>query len=198
MDHQESHDGLDSFERALRRMQPRPSAVDRDQLMFMAGQQTRPSAAPQVTRSAFAGRWAAAAAVLLLAGFLTGRAFSRTEVKLVEKVVYMPQNLPEPAAIDKQEGPAVRAVVQTPAAAPVVSGRSMSRGRPELSGALARMDYVHARNLALRLGVEALPIPMTVQAAVSEMGQRTGEPPVLRRGTMLRVPEDWDPMHGEG
>lgn len=127
---------LAPFEAALRPLAPSPSTVDRDRLMFLAGQ------ASAQRHRIVAWTWPGmAVAATLLAGVLGVMLVVRPEPSVVERIVYvaLPQQDARPHAPD--EGPAA-----TP---------------PSLAGSPSpsAVEYLRLRRLVLARGIDAVPEP---------------------------------------
>ena len=153
MSNRECNRGLEKLELALRSLRPVPSRVDRDGLLFRAGQ-----------RSARRGRgfWRAAAiGMAAMAATLGTTLLVRPEEPPIERIVYV-----------EAERPVREGLVR------LAAGRSPERDR--LLGAAA--DYAELRQKVLSEGLQALPIPKPSRAgpypdAVDEL---LGEPGAMR------------------
>ena len=132
---------MTEFETSLSSLSPARSAVNRDAIMFRAGQRS-------MQRNWV---WPSATAALTL-------------ISLGEAALLATRPTPEPRIIERI------VEVPAPAAAPVATRRPVPedyRGPSEPTttfqetGALARHDYYHLREQALRFGVDNLPSPIS-------------------------------------
>jgi hypothetical protein len=131
---------LAELEAALKALAPAPARLDRDRLLYRAGQASAPRPGWQ---------WpAAAAAIALTAGTLTGSLAFRPGPQTIERIVY--RTAPSPAPQPPPKAPAERPE-GTPAqpALPLV-GEAVARN-------VAPDGYLRMRDQVLRWGVEALP-----------------------------------------
>ncbi len=139
----EAHDPqLSGLEALLAGLAPLPGRLDRDQLLFRAGQAS-------MTRTS----WLLPGATTLLALLALGLGVAlvwRPSPSAVERVVYVPVQPPAPAAISVPELPA-----------PVDVKPARVQGKDHL----AQADYLRLRDQVLRLGVDALPPPPAATAA---------------------------------
>jgi hypothetical protein len=131
---------LSRLEAALKGLVPAPAHLDRDRLLFRAGQLTAPR---------MRWRWpAAAAALAFVAGALgTALTFRPSPTVIVQHVYHERQPAPAPAPVESPE--------QSPAPdpePPVPPDPVVARG-PQPGG------YLQMRNQVLRWGVDALPPP---------------------------------------
>lgn len=140
---------LAAFEAALLPLVPSPSTVDRDRLMFLAGQ----AAGRRRRRGAWLWPGTALAATLLAGamGFLLA---ARAQPQVVERIVYVPspeQNL-RPPLPDEGPGADSRSVPSTPSPAVV--------------------DYLRLRRLVLTEGIGAVPEPAPSRAPRKDSQER--------------------------
>jgi len=140
---------LAALEKSLTALVPVPGRIDRDQLLFRAGQASvRPKK----------WLWPSATAFLavLAGGFGTALAM-RSAIPIQERIVYV--SVPEPRA-PGSDSPSV----VTPPIGPLAQN-----GRMEDGGEMwmASAGYLHDRNQAIRWGVDTLP-PSPSMASVRE------------------------------
>jgi hypothetical protein len=125
-DKRQLREEMSEFERDLQSLSPRPSGVDRDRLMFLAGQASATADRENGTAVASSRRrnarfWQTATAVLSLTTIgLATALWQQPAPQVVERIVYLP--LPVP---DEQTAP----VIDTPAAvaAPLEAQRSVAQ-----------------------------------------------------------------------
>lgn len=127
------------LESALAGLQPAPAALDRDRLMFAAGQ----AAAP---RRSWLWPTSAAALVCLSLGLGAALAMRPAPVETV-RVVYLPA--PEPTNVT----PPLPVPDRTPLPTPPPDADARVADTTTLSGG----DYLQLRRQVLRFGVESLP-----------------------------------------
>ena len=133
------------LEQSLRQLTPRPSSIDRDRLMFLAGQQSVSGAA---TTKRNHWLWAAPTASMSTVAACFAIAFlwqlsREPEVRIVVREVLVEKPAPAQVAIAPTPQPKPTATATT-APAPV-------------SLALPTTSILQLRNVALRFGVEAIP-----------------------------------------
>lgn len=158
---------LNAVAAELRSIAPARSRLDRDRVMFLAGQASRP--APRGRRF-----WPAAAACLgLIASAEAALLAHRPEPRVVEKIVVVR----EPAA----PIPGADEVDRVPEPLPVLAGIDPSLGR----SARDRMA-----GQVLRYGLDGLPAPPTGRWADAETG-----PLPSRRSLREQIRQDLD--HGD-
>jgi len=149
---------LPAFEAALASISPARSAIDRDRLMYLAGQ----AAGAKSPQRRFVATWlwpcATIASVLLavtLAGIILGRG-----PQIVERIVYVPAETPAteqpeqgpvPASSEKPQLARDDAVAPGTATPPKKIDRTPKRKKK------IRNDYLQLRRMVLAQGVDALP-----------------------------------------
>jgi len=139
---------LAALEASLASLRPKPSAIDRDRLMYRAGQAAAGNRERSARRSSAAGPWQLATALsLLVAVIFGGMLLSRNGPRVVERVVYVEKiatsPLPEPT-------PALNDADAGDTAVATAVGERPRRKK-------LRTDYLQLRRLVLAEGVEALP-----------------------------------------
>lgn len=154
-----AHEDLKALEAALAGLTPRPAALDRDRLMFLAGQAASlsPGTVPSRSSSEHGPRlrvglvrgWQAAFAGMtsIAAGLLI--ALLVRPPLVVERIAERPAATPQAGPADGRPGAADRAAVASPA-----------RGTAD--------SYVHLRDFVSGPGLEAWPLP----AAIAAGGER--------------------------
>ncbi len=146
---------LAPFEATLSSLAPRAAQLDRDRLMFLAGQAALQASGGRQPPDDLGGRVARADSPASHWGWPA--AFSAMTV-LAASLLVMVMNRPEPQVIER--------IVRVPAAAlPAIAGRSAESGRqaiesePPLSPAPSRPasgeSYLHARDQVLAFGLES-------------------------------------------
>jgi hypothetical protein len=145
MDREEMNNDDNRLEQSLRQLTPRPSSLDRDRLMFLAGQQSV-SATATAKRSHWL--WPAATASMSTVAACFAIAFlwqlsREPEVRIVVREVPVEKPAPSQVAVSPIPQPKSTAAPTT-APAPV-------------SLALPATSILQLRNVALRFGVEAIP-----------------------------------------
>ncbi len=139
----EAHDPqLSDLEALLAGLAPLPGRLDRDQLLFRAGQAS-------VTRTSWLWPGATSVLALLALGLVVALVW-RPSPSAVERVVYVPVQAPAPAPISVPEIPELK---------------DAKPPRAQEKDQLAQADYWKLRDQILRLGVEALPPPSAATAA---------------------------------
>src|SRR5262245_35834354 len=146
---------LNSIDSALRGLKPVSGAVDRDRLMYLAGQAS-------VERSSWIGRFAwplATAALVVISVTLGGRLYV-----LSGRLEQVAQNQGTQAVEDRQ-----------------IAGSSLPResvalATPRVQTGSSSLDYMQLRSAVLSGGVDALPS----QGAPSPVGRQSGAIPTLR------------------
>jgi hypothetical protein len=143
---------LMNLEAALAGLTPRPAALDRDRVMFRAGQRSAER------RPLF---WPAAAAILALStGVLSAFLLLRSEPPVIERIVYLPGRAPNTQTLDNANTPGA----ETPPDA-------------ELARAIAlRRDLLLHGAEALPINPDAAPL-----AVVPDDGAADVSPWTLRR-----------------
>ena len=141
--------GLPAFEAALASLSPAASAIDRDRLMYLAGQ----AVGAQSPRRHSAWLWpSATAASVLLAVTLAGMLLTRGP-RVVEKTVYIPAKPPveadAPPIVQPEQSPAA-AGDETPAPPEKIDRTPKRKKKP-------RGDYLQLRRMVVARGVDALP-----------------------------------------
>lgn len=135
MSEERLNEALRAFEAGLAALRPQPAGLDRDRLMFLAGQAAAGAAdlAPTVVVSRpqpVGWRWPCATVVsLLVAVAASSYAWFRGGPQTVDRPVYVERSVPAPAAV------------------PIGNTDDMP----------LRADYLRLRQLVLTQGVEALP-----------------------------------------
>jgi hypothetical protein len=156
------HEEINEIESSLRALKPAATSLDRDRLMYLAGQASLRPARPGIFARS---RWAlATAASVVLAGFL-GRATAPEQVQFVERVVQIPvQVQPQPPERDStdQESPRVRD--REPANSLALPFRQLES--LPIDGGILR-PYTRLRDQVVALGPDMLP-------ALGSSGQATG------------------------
>jgi hypothetical protein len=136
------------LESALAGLQPVPAALDRDRLMFAAGQA---AATPAPGRL-----WPAATAVLLcLSVALTVALVVRPEPRESVRTVYLPAPSGSP---DRASDPRPPEPAPSPPPAPL--DRMLADTTPSAGGG----DYLRLRSQVLRFGAESLPEPLPLSS----------------------------------
>jgi hypothetical protein len=149
---------LKAAEAALGSLVPRSSRIDRDRLMFLAGQ-----AAGRGQGSGVGGQalgvggqvipswlWpAATAAMVLVSVTLGGLLWSRSGPETIERIVYVPVERPAPSS---------PTVVQSTTPEPQIPRITNTLGSLVLGGSI-QADYLRLRNQVLVSGLDALPEP---------------------------------------
>jgi hypothetical protein len=135
MSQKKMNEGLPAFEAALASLSPAASAIDRDRLMYLAGQ----AVGVKSPQRRFVAKWlwpCATAASVLLAVTLTGVMLGRGP-QIVEKIVYVPA-----------EAPAIQPGTPT---SPKKIDKAPRRTKR------IRGDYLQLRRMVVAQGVDALP-----------------------------------------
>jgi hypothetical protein len=131
---------------ALKALAPAPARLDRDRLLYRAGQVS-------ARRTGWLWPATAAAVVALAAGALTGALALRPGPQTVERIVVVNKAMPAPLPVPPRLPP--QAPPEKPQAAPVPPVQSLS------AEAVARETfpegYLRLRDQVLRWGVDALP-----------------------------------------
>jgi len=154
--------GLPAFEAALASLSPAASAIDRDRLMYLAGQ----AVGAQSPRRHSAWLWpSATAASVLLAVTLAGMLLTRGP-RVVEKTVYIPAKPPAeaeaPPIVQPEQAP-VAAGHEKPQLAKDATVGDETPARPEKIDRTPkrkkkpRGDYLQLRRMVVARGVDALP-----------------------------------------
>jgi hypothetical protein len=130
---------LTGLEKSLAALVPVPGRIDRDQLLFRAG---------QASVRHHLWLWPTAAALMAIVAVSLGMVLAwRPGPMTMERIVYVPVPQPSAAASDAVVTPA-------PSVAPE-SSSAMDTGDYWASSS----EYLRERNLAIRWGVDALPPP---------------------------------------
>lgn len=140
MSEERLNEPLATLEAALASLQWRTPSLDRDRLMYLAGQASvrRPKGALRTHRAGWL--WpVATAASLLLAVTLGGMLLVSPREQTIERMVYVPVDRPRDSA-----------------GAP----GSITASLVELSGPPLRTDYLALRSLVLTQGVDAWRMPL--------------------------------------
>lgn len=173
-------DELKSVERQLRSLRPR-SNVDRERLMFLAGQQAA------LPRPHSAWLWpTAAAAMTLVAACLAAVLLLPRQPLVIERVVYV--NQPAPVAEENanvSELVAPESLASKPLAAPDIEPPS-DAARPPRDA-----SYLRVRKLALESGIDAWPM----QLAAGE-GEGDGNAQTYLQLTERLLPRDENRLGG--
>lgn len=141
---------LAALEASLASLRPKPSAIDRDRLIYRAGQAAAGNRERSARRSSAAGPWhwqLATALSLLVAVIFGGMLLSRNGPRVVERVVYVEKSIASPLP---EPTPAVNGADAGDTAMATAVGERPRRKK-------LRTDYLQLRRLVLAEGVEALP-----------------------------------------
>jgi hypothetical protein len=134
---------LAALEKSLASLAPAPGRIDRDQLLFRAGQ------ASMRGRAWF---WPSATALVALVAVGLGMALAvRPESRVVERVVYVFAESPAPRPSSNPVSPSTFSESPISPAGAVAWGGSSA--------------YIHDRDQAIRWGVEALPLSPAMASA---------------------------------
>lgn len=186
---------LESFARSLADLRPRPTRLDRDRLMFLAGQADRNRTYQRRSRLSFAVTTSLGLASVVLIGLLIWRWDPRV-VREVRYVNLGPENVPE--NVVTAEEPAPERTLPPPVVRQSVAAASRELPDNELPNASPgwpRPNYFQQRQTALTLGIDALPTP-AAGGASSDAGADTAaapwehgpSPPILLEGRSGSVP----------
>lgn len=150
MDRQEMNNEDNRLEQSLRQLTPRPSSVDRDRLMFLAGQQSVAANTQSVNASSKRSTWLWPAATASMSTVAACFAIAfiwqlsrEPEVRIVVREVLVERPAPSQVAVSPIPQPKSTAPPTT-VPAPV-------------SLALPATSVLQLRNVALRFGVDAIP-----------------------------------------
>lgn len=176
MAHEELRDEeLRELESALASMSPRASGIDRDRLLFMAGQVSPQSdAVVSAPRRRYRWIWPAVSAVSTAAAVVLGVLLAlRPEPRIVREVVYIDR----PAEASAESTNARSSPETEPLWPSSVTAGAESDTWPRDRG-LPKHNYLELRRRVFEVGLAALPEP-------SLTGGSTDDPPPTR-GEMLR------------
>jgi hypothetical protein len=161
----ENQQDLNKLEARLASLAPLPPGLDRDRLMYLAGQQAATvSGAPAPKSRPMAAVWPVATAAMTLVSLTLGVAVWNRPERVVERVVYVPaanrapdeaiarQLIPEANPQSNPTGatPALPAVSSSAAARQLMLSRDRQRQTPAAS-------YLGLRDQVLAMGFESLP-----------------------------------------
>jgi hypothetical protein len=136
-------EGLSGLEAALAGLSPLPPALDRDRLLFRAGQESRP-------RRGLLWPWSTGVLAAVAAG-LGALLVLRPEPAPTVRIVYVPV---------REEVPAPRRVA-------VLPPQRAAEERPSNLGQPTRLSAFQLQRDALRWGIEALPLGTPPRTAAS-------------------------------
>jgi hypothetical protein len=193
---------LKAFEADLAALQPRADRLDRDRLMFLAGQAA--AARGNAAAAARTRRWAwpaALAAMTTVAAALLAVVVWRPEPQVVERIIEAPVERPAPDAAApgvrdataSAEAVAHASISSGPDAAPATTGWLAYADRTALR---ARAPYAHALDLMLARGVDSWPLPQSTSA---DNAERASAPMSNRQllETLLEGPASGRPAPGK-
>jgi hypothetical protein len=158
---------LNELESELRALEPKPSRIDRDRLMYTAGQSAQgTSAIPNVWM------WRVAAALLLVATVVQSLRLQFVEPQIVERIAYQQPGQVESVAPASQDSGSAKKQPALAVSPPAV--------RTDLI--VMRDSWIGQRNLALVAGIDAIAIPSSTPGD-AQTSQTMGQ---LRDALMLR------------
>jgi hypothetical protein len=144
------HEEVSSLESALQSLRPAAPRVNRDRLMFLAGQA---SSAPQRSKWGARASWAFTMAASVVIAAVIGRATAPADVQFIERVVQIPVQVQPDFAEDLQ--PKERALIALDA---VHSDSSRVRWLRDIPVDRATPGpYVRLRDQVVALGPDMLP-----------------------------------------
>jgi hypothetical protein len=157
--HSEAPDDLKHVEQTLAATTPRPPQIDRDRVMFLAGAASVKGSGIVVqgsgTRKA-AGRWTWPAATAALAATSLALAIALiVRTNAPPQVVYIERPAPAAPAMRPQVAIQTEHSPVTPAMEPVVAAAP----RPAQAPQVPPDNYLRTREVALRMGLDALAAP---------------------------------------
>jgi hypothetical protein len=150
---------LNDLAAALAALAPAGSTIDRDELMYRAGQASAVASRPSARRWLWPLATAACVLVSATAGF---QAASRWSPQVVERIVHVPAPPPPSALPERRLAPAVDgAVAQRPA-------REESNLATDNSA-----SYFHLRQQAIAGGIDSLPMASAASGPQVAVSQQT-------------------------
>jgi len=161
----QSHE-LNDLEFELRALQPKASRIDRDRLMYAAGQ-----AAYNAPTRPNVWVWRAAAALLLIATVVQSLRLHFTEPSVVERIVYLPPSAEKTTPSTNHIPASTKEQSLAASTIPIASNLTVSGD-----------NWIGQRNLALIAGVDAI-ATRSSSSGGKETTQTMGE---MRDALMLR------------
>ena len=156
--HSENPDDLKHVEQTLAALTPRPPQIDRDRLMFLAGAASVQGSGFGVSKARGAWTWPAATAALAatslaLAIALVVRTNAPPQVVYVDRPAPAAPSMRPQVAIQPERSPNLPATVTDAVVAPRPAARSAQ------APAVPADNYLRSREVALRMGLDALGSP---------------------------------------